>query len=83
LEGISGLAALALQMPQDAIYYPWLSYNRDHLHFGATITEHRVNLESFAEQAGPRAASFPDELGILVFPAGLRGAAGEFLRPSG
>lgn len=62
---------------------PWIRYNGDNLHFGATGTEHGVDFENLAEQASPRAASFPDELGILVILAGMCGTAGEFLRHSG
>ena len=83
MEGISGSAMLALEMPQDAIHHPWLSYNGDNLHLGATGTEHGVDFENLAQQASPRAASFPDKLGILVILAGMCGTAGEFLRHSG
>ena len=36
-----------------------------------------------AQQAGPRAAGFPGELGILVIRAGMRSVAGEVLRQWG
>lgn len=66
LKGISGSAALALEMPQNAIHNPWLGYYGDNLHLGATGTEHGVDFENLAEQASPPAAGFPGELGILV-----------------
>ena len=44
-ERIARLAALALEMPQDAIDDARFSNNRDHLHFGAAGTQQGVNLE--------------------------------------
>jgi len=83
LEGISGSAALALEMSQNAIHHPWLSYNRDNLHLGAAGTEHGVDFENLAQQASPRAAGFPGELGILILCGGTCGPACKILRQSG
>jgi hypothetical protein len=47
LERIARLAALALEMPQDAIDDTRVSNDRDNLHFcAAARTQHGVNLEN-------------------------------------
>ena len=82
-EGISGLAALALEMPQDAINHACISNNGDNLHLSAAGTQHGINFKNLAQQARPCAASFLGELRVLVGPGGLCCGAGEILRHSG
>lgn len=72
-EGIAGPAALALEMPQDAIHHPWFGYNGGNLHLGSTGTEHGVHFKDFAKQARPRPAGFAGELGILAIRREMRG----------
>jgi hypothetical protein len=54
-EGISGLAALALEMPQDSINHACISNNGDNLHLNATATHHGIyfnSLTGFEEASG-------------------------------
>jgi len=82
-EGISGLAALALEMPQDSINHASISNNGDNLHLRATGTQHRVYFKNLGKQARPCAASIFGELRVLVGPGGLCCGTGEILRHSG
>ena len=45
-EGISGLAALALEMPQDSINHACISNNGDNLHLSAAGTQHRFQAQA-------------------------------------
>jgi hypothetical protein len=82
-EGISGLAALALEMPQDSINDACISNNGDNLHLRAAGTQHGIYFKNLGKQARPRAASFLGELRVLVGPGGLWCGASEILRHSG
>jgi len=70
-EGISGLAALALEMPQDSINHACISNNGDNLHLSATGTQHGIYFKNLGKQARPCAASIFGELRVLVSPGGL------------
>jgi len=82
-EGISGLAALALEMPQDSINHACISNNGDNLHLSATGTQHGIYFKNLGKQARPCAASIFGELRVLVGPGGLCCGTGEILRHSG
>ena len=80
-EGISGLAALALEMPQDSINHACISNDGDNLHLRAAGTQHGIYFKNLGKQACPYAASFLGEL--RVSSGGLWRGASEILPHSG
>ena len=82
-EGISGLAALALEMPQDSINDACISNNGDNLHLRAAGTQHGIYFKNLGKQARPCAASIFGELPVLVGPGALCCGTGEILRHFG
>jgi len=65
-ERITGLAALAPEMAQNAVHNPGLSNDGDDPQLGAARAQERVDFEDFPQQARPRAPGFLGEVGIAV-----------------
>jgi hypothetical protein len=63
-------------MAQDAIDDPWVSNKRDDLHAGATGAYQGVRFEDFSQEARPRAAGFPGEVGIVLLRQCVCGGTG-------
>jgi hypothetical protein len=55
-EGIARLAALAVEMPQNAIHDPEIRNDRDHSHLGAARAQQRIDLNGLMKMPQQQAA---------------------------
>jgi len=66
IEWVLRLAAPAFTMAQDAVDDPRVCNEGNDLHACAACAKQRVCFEDFPEQSRPRAAGFPEEVGIVL-----------------